>query len=82
MDLVISVPDNLPDLLQETPEAFEHEARMAMAANLFERKRLSSGIAAQLAGMGRTEFLLELHRYGVPMIDISDEELAADAEHA
>jgi predicted HTH domain antitoxin len=80
--LVISLPDNLPDLLQETPEEFEREARMAMAAKLFERKRLSSGIAAQLAGMGRAEFLLELHRHGVPMIDIRDEELAFDAENA
>jgi predicted HTH domain antitoxin len=32
--------------------------------------------------MDRTAFLLELHRYGVPMIDISDEELALDAENA
>jgi predicted HTH domain antitoxin len=80
--LVISLPDNLPDLLQETPEEFEREARMAMAAKLFERKRLSSGIAAQLAGMGRAEFLLELHCHGVPMIDIRDEELAFDAENA
>ncbi|WP_089724234.1 UPF0175 family protein [Candidatus Thiosymbion oneisti] len=82
MNLVISLPDNLPDLLQETPEEFEREARMAMAAKLFECKRLSSGIAAQLAGMDRAAFLLELHRYGVPMIDISDEELALDAEDA
>jgi predicted HTH domain antitoxin len=82
MHLVISLPDNLPDLLQETPEEFEREARMAMAAKLFERKRLSSGVAAPLAGMDRAEFLLELHRYGVPMIDISDEELALDAENA
>jgi len=82
MNLVISLPDNLPDLLQETPDEFEREARMAMAAKLFERKQLPSGIAAQLAGMDRAAFLLELHRYGVPMIDISDEELALDAGNA
>ena len=82
MDLIISLPDNLPDLLQETPEEFEREARMAMAVKLFERKRRSAGIAAQLAGMDRATFLLELHRYGVSMIDITDEDLALDAENA
>lgn len=55
---------------------------MAMPVKLFEMKRLSSGIAAKLAGMDRVTFLLSLHRYGIPMIDLEEDELLADQENA
>lgn len=82
MQLIITVPDSLPDTLQETPEEFEHEARMAMAVKLFERKRISSGVAARLVDMDRASFLLELHRFGVPMIDLDESELLSDETNA
>jgi predicted HTH domain antitoxin len=78
----IDYPPNYPDALQTTPEGFADEARMAMAVKLFELGRLSSGMAAQLAGVDRVSFLLSLHSYGVPMIDLSEEELRSDLEHA
>jgi len=72
----------LPDALQKTKAEFEAEAKMAMAVKLFEMKRLSSGMAAELAGVSRVTFLLSLHRYGTPMITLSEEELQSDLEHA
>ena len=45
-------------------------------------KRLSSGMAAALAGTDRVSFLLQLHRYGVPTIDLTEEELLSDIENA
>lgn len=80
--LNIQYPPNLPDVLQMTKQAFEDEAKMAMAVKLFELKRLSSGMAASLAGCSRTEFLLALHRFNVPMIDLDEEELLADMQNA
>lgn len=80
--LTVIYPETLPDCLQETAAEFEQEARLAMAIKLFERKRLSSGQAAALAGLDRVAFLLQLHRYGIPMIDLSAEELLADVSHA
>lgn len=80
--LVIEYSDLLPDALQQTRAEFEQEAKMAMAVKLFEMKRLSSGMAAKLVDMDRVSFLLRLHHYGVSMIDLSEEELQADIEHA
>ena len=82
MQLVIDYPQLLPDALQQTRSDFEHEAKMAMAVKLFEMKRLSSGMAAKLAGVDRVTFLLSLHRYGVAMIDLDDEDLFADLHNA
>jgi predicted HTH domain antitoxin len=82
MQLVIDYPQLLPDALQQTRLDFEQEAKMAMAVKLFEMKRLSSGVAAKLAGMDRVTFLLDLHRYGVAMIDLDDEDLLADLHNA
>lgn len=53
-----------------------------MVIKLFEMKRLSSGVAATLIGMSRVEFLAELHRYGLPMIDFDQNELAQDVSNA
>lgn len=82
MQLIVEVPGNLPDAAQCTPQQFMHEAKLAMAIKLFEMKRLSSGMAAMLIGMSRIEFLGELHRYGVPMIDLDQNELAQDISNA
>ena len=82
MQLIIEYPRLLPDALQQTQNEFEREAKMAMAVKLFELGKLSSGMAAQLAGMERVSFLLALHRYGVAMIDLDAAELASDSKNA
>ena len=80
--LNIEYPQNLPDILQTTKKGFEKEAKMAMAVKLFEMKRLSSGMAAKLVGLERVRFLLELHRFNVPMIDLEEDELLSDVKNA
>lgn len=82
LHLTVEYPDKLPDALQTTRALFEQEAKMAMAAKLFEMKRLSSGMAATLAGVDRVSFLMNLHRYGTAMIDLEEEELLSDLENA
>jgi predicted HTH domain antitoxin len=78
MKLIIDYPENLADVLQESPEQLEKEMRTALAVKLFEMKRISSGMAAELAGIDRVSFLLELSRFSVPMLDLNDDELTSD----
>ena len=80
--LSVTYPEALPDALQESREQFEREAKMAMAVKLFEMKRVPSGTAAAMAGVDRVTFLLRLQEFGVPMIDLSEDELAEDAANA
>jgi predicted HTH domain antitoxin len=80
--LVIEYPETIPDTLKLTQEQFEQDVKWAIAVKLFEMKRISSGVAAQLVGTDRVSFLLNLYRYGASMIDIEEEELLSDIENA
>lgn len=84
MELAIKIPypENMPDALHETPEEFERGAKIAMAVKLYEMKKLSSGMAASLLGIERVSFLLLLHHYNVPAIDLTEEELQGDLQNA
>lgn len=63
--IMISVPEKIL-LAEKTDEvSFAQELRMLAAVKLYELGRLSSGRAAELAGMSRIEFLLTLGRYKV-----------------
>ncbi len=64
-EVVIRVPEKV--LLAEKTDAnsFARELRVLAAVKLYELGRLSSGRAAELAGMARVEFLIELQRYRV-----------------
>jgi predicted HTH domain antitoxin len=50
--------------------------RLAAAMKLYELGRLSTGAAADLAGLGRVEFLHRLAEFGVNAFQESPEELA------
>lgn len=76
--LSIPYPESLPRSLHISDGEFEREARMAMAVKLFDIGRLSSGQAAELAGMPRVHFLLELGRWGVSALQTAEEDLERD----
>ncbi len=67
--LKIPYPEDLPEALGETPEEFEQKLRFLVAAKLYEMGRISSGRAAELAGMERVEFLNNLGRYRISVFN-------------
>lgn len=63
--ITINIPEKI--LLAEKTDAasFARKLPVLAAVKLYELGRLSSGRAADLAGMSRVEFLLNLYRYNV-----------------
>ncbi len=71
-------PDLLLLSLQETPETCAAEARLLLAVQLYELGKVSTGMAAILAGMSRVTFMLTLNRFGVSPVGVDAEELGDD----
>jgi predicted HTH domain antitoxin len=73
--IVIDVPEKV--LLSQKTDAssFAREMRVLAAVKLYELGRLSSGRAAERAGMARTESLLELGRYKISPFEAEMQEL-------
>jgi predicted HTH domain antitoxin len=56
--LTIPYSDDLLLSLKKSPQEFEAEARLLLAVKLYEMGRVSTGVAARLAGISRVEFML------------------------
>ena len=63
--IIINVPEKILLAEKATEADFAKEMRILTAVKLYELGRLSSGRAAELAGMSRVEFLLSLEKYKV-----------------
>lgn len=80
--LKIPYSDDLLLSLKESPEEFEAEARLLLAAKFYELGRLTTGRAAELAGVGRVEFMFLLGRFGLSPVGVDPEELRQDLANA
>lgn len=79
-ELTLSYPDDLEQAVNLTPEEMTAQVLLMAALKMFELGKLSSGKAAELAGISRVEFLEACGRYRVPMFNYSPEELQAEIE--
>lgn len=80
--LKIDVPSEVLWALQQEPEEFQREAPLALAVKLYETGKLTTGLAAKLAGVPRITFLFLLGRYGLSPFGQEPEELEEDLAHA
>lgn len=81
-DLSISYPPEVLWALQEEPDEFEAKARLILALALYERGKLSSGLAARLAGVPRVTFLFLLGQHGLSPFGETADELEQDLANA
>ena len=66
--LIIELPD----------EVNENEAKMTVAAALFDKGILSSGQAAKFVGITKRAFLETVGQYGVSIFNETEEDLRLD----
>ncbi|MBD2183369.1 UPF0175 family protein [Planktothrix sp. FACHB-1355] len=78
----LEIPEEVLISLKETPATIAREMQILAAVKLFELGKLSSGRAAQLAGMPRVQFLLLLGKYQVSPFSLTTEELERDVQNA
>lgn len=80
--LTIPYPNALLLSLKEEQDEFEQEARLLLAVKLYEMGRVSTGMAARLAGMQRVAFMFALERFSLSPIGIDPDELDQDLNDA
>ena len=59
----------------QSPDEFEQEIRVLVAAKLFEMRRVSIGKAAEMAGMKKVRFMEELAHLGIAVINLADDQI-------
>jgi predicted HTH domain antitoxin len=80
--LSIEYPSEILWALQKEPDEFEREARLLLALKFYESGKLSTGLAARIAGISRLSFIFLLAEYGLSPFGESPDELKEDFDHA
>jgi predicted HTH domain antitoxin len=80
--ITLTIPDEILQALQTTPDKLSQETLMVIAVKLYELGRLSSWAAANLANIPQTVFLTKLADYGVNTFRLTEAELAEDLVNA
>jgi len=76
----MTLPETASLALKVPNEALGRELLFAAAVKLYELGRLSSGAAAELAGVPKPVFLAKLADYGVSTFDLNKEELERETK--
>jgi len=77
-ELKIKYPTGFEHAVHMTKEEMEQHIRLMAALKMFELGKITSGKAAELAGMSRTEFLEACGRYRISVFNYFDEEVGEE----
>ena len=81
-EITLSLPDETLSALKFTSEQLNVEIRLTAAVRFYELGKLSSGAAANFAGIPRVVFLSKLADYGVDTFRLTEADLSEEVVHA
>jgi predicted HTH domain antitoxin len=73
--LTIHFPSEIRHMLNRTPEELARDVQLYAALMLFRLGKLSSGAAAEMAGVPRVTFLDLCAEYDIPVSQITSDDL-------
>jgi predicted HTH domain antitoxin len=80
--LTIHLPSEIGQMLNRTPDELARDVQLYAALMLFRLRKLSSGAAAEMAGIPRVAFLDLCAEYDIPVSQISADDLRREMAHA
>ncbi len=78
--IMVALDRELINLVPHAPGHLEDKLKEYLVLELYRRREVSSGKAAELLGMERVEFIHYSSRLGIPFIDMDEQELQAEIE--
>ncbi len=76
--LTIHLPSNIRQMLNRTSDELARDVRLYAALMLFRLGKLSSGAAAEMAGVPRVMFLDLCAEYDIPVSQITADDLGKE----
>ncbi|MBF0465566.1 MAG: UPF0175 family protein [Nitrospirae bacterium] len=80
-ELKMKYPVGFEKAVHITKDELEQQIRLMAALKMFELGKISSGRAAELAGMSRVEFFEACGRYRVSVFNYSNEEIGDELKN-
>jgi predicted HTH domain antitoxin len=80
--VTIQVPGEIRQMLNRTPEELSRDIRLYAALMLFRLGKLSSGAAAEMAGVPRVLFFDLCTEYDIPITQITGDDLRRELADA
>ena len=76
MEITLEVPNQY--LVDRDPAEWARRIKLYAAILMFQSEEISSGAAADFAGVDRYTFAEECHRHGIPLVSYPADDLRAE----
>jgi len=79
-ELILRVPEDILYTLNETKNDFIKTMKLFTAMELYKMQKLSMGKASELAEMNKIDFMFELGKHEIPVINYDTDDFKDEVE--